>query len=345
MILEDSHSYPECLARRKSHWVRSLRNQLGMWHSEDLAERWVIQRSGCLAGRSRIVQTPFGCGKLHDIIGTERLTCTERILRPDAGMVIQHALIERSHAGWLEGDSWNMLELGPRGAIIAKRSGYCTTIAYVPPPTQFLSQLSGPESSSGESPLLVQGMDYDTITCVHCGEVWVKRTCREQQRSIADWHRLEELSDAMHLAQKGCCQLKEARGTAGNRSADEPVLGEYYTGIRPAWIAAELLGLRPGAHWPRCSYCWRRTLLFGTCEECVGAPCLRYCCRTFGGKKLCPEHWPRQPDSLGQRQQSGRKHWSLMHGAVGSMAPTGSVALSAVRTIQINMTISILSIS
>ena len=137
MILEDSHSYPECLARRKSHWVRSLRNQLGMWHSEDLAERWVIQRSGCLAGRSRIVQTPFGCGKLHDIIGTERLTCTERILRPDAGMVIQHALIERSHAGWLEGDSWNMLELGPRGAIIAKRSGYCTTIAYVPPRTQF----------------------------------------------------------------------------------------------------------------------------------------------------------------------------------------------------------------
>ena len=134
-----------------------------MWHSEDLAERGVIQRSGCLAGGSRIVQTPVGCGKLQDIIDTEHLTCTERILRPDAGMVIHHTLIERSHAGWLEEDSWNKLELGPRGAIIAKRSGYCTTIAYVPSPTQFLTQLSGPESSSGESPLLVQGMDYDTI--------------------------------------------------------------------------------------------------------------------------------------------------------------------------------------
>ena len=108
-----------------------------MWHSEDLAERGVIQRSGCLAGGSRIVQTPVGCGKLQDIIDTERLTCTERILRPDAGMVIHHTLIERSHAGWLEEDSWNKLELGPRGAIIAKRSGYCTTIAYVPSPTQF----------------------------------------------------------------------------------------------------------------------------------------------------------------------------------------------------------------
>ena len=222
---------------------------------------------------------------------------------PDDQRSTPCSLLFNGQIGWFEVDSWNKPELEPRGAIIAKLAGYGTAIAYVPSPTQCLSQLSASESSSGESPLLVQGMDYDTIVYVHCGEVWARRTCREQQENIADWHRLEELSDAMHLTQKGCCQLKEARGTAGNRNADEPVLGEYYTGIRPAWIAAELLGLRPGAHWPRCSYCWRRTLLFGTCEECVGAPCLRYCCRTFDGKKLCPEHWPRRPDSLGQRQQ------------------------------------------
>ena len=274
-----------------------------MWHSEDFTKKgsytiWLPSRR-----EQDHIQTPAGCDKLRDIGETESMIWAERILRPEAGMVIHHTAIERAHVGWLEVDSWNKPELEPRGAIIAKRAGYGTTIAYVPSPTQCLSQLSASESSSGESPLLVQGMDYDTIVYVHCGEVWARRTCREQQENITDWHRFEELSDAMHLTQRGCCQLKEARGTAGNRNADEPVLGEYYTGILPAWITAELLGLRPGAHWPRCSYCWRRTLLFGTCEECVGAPCLRYCCRTFDGKKLCPEHWPRRPDSLGQRQQ------------------------------------------
>ena len=133
--------------------------------------------------------------------------------------------------------------LNPEGAIIAKRSGYCTMIAYVPSPTQLLIQLPGSESSSGESSLLVQGMDYDKIGYVHSVEGWVRHTCREQQENIADWRRLEKLSDSMHPAQRGCSQLKEARGTAGNRNADEPVLVEYYTGICPAGITAELLGL------------------------------------------------------------------------------------------------------
>ena len=281
-----------------------LRSQLGMWHSEDLTERkghattWLPNRR-----EQEHIQTLVGCDKLRDVVEIKSMIWTESILRPEAGMVSHHTVIQRAHVGWLEEDSWNRPELQPRGAIIAKRSGYCTTIAYVPSPTQFLMQLPGSESSSGESPLTVQGMDFDTTVYVHCGEVWVRRTCREQQEIIAGWHRLEELSDALHPAQKGCCQPKEARGTAGNRNADKPVLDEYYTGIRLAWTSADLLGLRPGAHWPRCSYCWRRTLLFGTCEECVGAPCLRYCCRTFDGQKLCPEHWPRRPDRLGQRQQ------------------------------------------
>ena len=270
-----------------------------------------MQRSGCLAGGSMTTYrvnsaeplVDVTLNQLRDSDETESIIWTERVLWPEAGMVIHHTVMKRAHVVWLEEDSWNKPELEPRGAIIAKRSEYCTMIAYVPSPTQLLIQLPGSESSSGESSLLVQGMDYDKIGYVHSVEGWVRHTCREQQENIADWRRLEELSDSMHPAQRGCSQLKEARRAAGNRNANEPVLVEYYTGIRPAGITAELLGLRPGAHWPRCSYCWRRTLLFGTCEECVGAPCLRYCCRTFDGKKLCPEHWPRRPDSLGQRQQ------------------------------------------
>ncbi len=39
---------------------------------------------------------------------------------------------------------------------------------------------------------------------------------------------------------------------------------------------AELLGLRPREYWPKYSYCWKRCLHFGTCEECVGEPRLRH---------------------------------------------------------------------
>ena len=214
--------------------IRNLRNQLGIWHSEDLTKKGSYTTWLPCRREQDHIQTPAGCDKLRAIVETESMTWAERILRPEAGMVIHHTVIEREHIGWLEADSWNKPELEPRGAIIAKRVGYGTTIAYVPSPTQVLNQLPGSESSSSEAPLLVQGMDYDTIVYVHRGDVWVRRTCREQQENIPDWHRLEE-----------------------NRNADEPVLGEYYTGIRPAWTAAELLGLRPGAHWPRCSYYWR----------------------------------------------------------------------------------------
>ena len=79
----------------------------------------------------------------------------------------------------------------------------------------------------------------------------------------------------MDPTQKAGNQLKEVKGAAGNRNADELVLVGYYTGA-PAGITAELLGLRPRAHWPKYSYYWKRCPLFGTCEECVGEPRLRY---------------------------------------------------------------------
>ena len=62
----------------------------------------------------------------------------------------------------------------------------------------------------------------------------------------ADWCRIVELSNSMDPTQKAGNQLKEAKGAAGNRTADELVLVGYYTGA-PAGITAELLGLRPRA--------------------------------------------------------------------------------------------------
>ena len=79
----------------------------------------------------------------------------------------------------------------------------------------------------------------------------------------------------MDPTQKAGNQLKEVKGAAGNRNADELVLVGYYTGA-PAGITAELLGLRPRARWPKHSYYWKRSLLFETCEECVGELHLRY---------------------------------------------------------------------
>ena len=74
--------------------------------------------------------------------------------------------------------------------------------------------------------------------------------------------------------------------------------------VRVAWGShAALLGSGQGG-----SYCWRRTLNYGTCEECVGRPCLRHCCQIFDGRRLCPEHWPKRPDG---QMQSDRDVGSL----------------------------------
>ena len=84
-----------------------------------------------------------------------------------------------------------------------------------------------------------------------------------------------ELSNSMDPTQEAGNQLKEVKGAAGNKNANELVLVGYYTGA-PAGITAELLGLRPRARWPKYSYYWRRSLLVETCEERVGELHLRY---------------------------------------------------------------------
>ena len=122
--------------------------------------------------------------------------------------------------------------------------------AYVPLPTPVLIQLPESESSNGESSLLARGMDYDKIGYIHSGKGWVRQTCREHQEKRADWCRIVELSDFMAPTQKAGIQLKEAKGAAGSRNAYKLVLDGYYTGA-PAGITAELLGLRPRAHWPK----------------------------------------------------------------------------------------------
>ena len=56
----------------------------------------------------------------------------------------------------------------------------------------------------------------------------------------------------------------------------------------------------PGAHWERCYYCFRKTLNFGTCSECDGRPCKRWCeKRSWDSNPRCPEHWPENADSSG----------------------------------------------
>ena len=106
--------------------IRNLRNQLGIWHSEDLTKKgshttWLPCRR-----EQDHIQTPAGCDKLRAIVETESMTWAERILRPEADMVIHHTVIERAHVGWLEADSWRNPGLEPRGAIIARREGYGT---------------------------------------------------------------------------------------------------------------------------------------------------------------------------------------------------------------------------
>ena len=157
-----------------------------------------MRRSGCrTSGTHDHVQTPLGemmdhhsrakrvaaslpkdqvLVTLREIDDTEMMMWTERVLWPRAGMAIQHAMMERVHAGLPEESGWNKPELEPRVAIVAKRSGYCTMFAYVPLPTQFLIQLPESESSNGKSSLLARGMDYYKIGYIHNGEGWVRQT-------------------------------------------------------------------------------------------------------------------------------------------------------------------------
>ena len=85
--------------------IHNLRSQLGMWHSEDLTKKGSYTTWLPCRREQDHIQTSAGCDKLRGIVETESMTWAERILRPEAGMVIHHTVIERAHVGWLEDDS------------------------------------------------------------------------------------------------------------------------------------------------------------------------------------------------------------------------------------------------
>ena len=39
----------------------------------------------------------------------------------------------------------------------------------------------------------------------------------------------------------------------------------------------------PGRHWPKCFYCWRRTLNYGSCDECAGGRASATAARSLKG--------------------------------------------------------------
>jgi len=45
----------------------------------------------------------------------------------------------------------------------------------------------------------------------------------------------------------------------------------------------------PGAHWPRCEWCFRSTLNYRNCWECGSKGCRRVCIKVIDGKPLCPD--------------------------------------------------------
>ena len=100
-------------------------------------------------------------------------------------------------------------------------------------------------SSNGEPSPLARGMDYDKIGDIHKWRRMDTTYMSSTQGKRTDWCRIMELSNSMDPTQKAGNQLKEVKGAAGNRNADELVLVGYYTGA-PAGITAELL-LRPRA--------------------------------------------------------------------------------------------------
>ena len=91
--------------------IRNLRSQRGIGHSEDLTKKGSYTTWLPCRREQDNIQTSAGCDKLLDIVETENMTWAERILRPEADMVIHHTVIERAHVEWLEADSWSKPEL------------------------------------------------------------------------------------------------------------------------------------------------------------------------------------------------------------------------------------------
>ena len=82
-----------------------------------------MQRSGCLAGGSMTTYRVNSAeplldvtlNQLRDIDETESIIWTERILWPEAGMVIHHTVMKRAHVVWLEETAGTSQSLNPEG--------------------------------------------------------------------------------------------------------------------------------------------------------------------------------------------------------------------------------------
>ena len=78
------------------------------------------------------------------------------------------------------------------------------------------------------------------------------------------------------------------------RSADNSVPSNSFVGYQVysstcSKNSADHEITKPGAHWPRCEYCNRKTRCFGYCNLCAGRPCSRWCELVTQDTHYCPE--------------------------------------------------------
>ena len=158
-------------------------------------------------------------------------------------------------------------------------------------------------SSEEDQAIVPAEVEHDETGYIHNGEGWMRQTCRPQQGTRRS-EQVMELCNSMNPTQSSGNQFKEGGGAAGNRNAGEMELAWYYTGA-PAGITAKLFGLRPRQCWPKYSYCWKRCLRFGTCEEYVGKSCLRHLRPAIGPTTISQSE---QRDWM--RQQWEKAYWS-----------------------------------
>ena len=94
--------YTECVgATLRFMWTATTYEVSVVYGILKISQRRGHTRPGCLAGGSRTTYSAAGCDKLRYIVETEGMTWAERILRPEAGMVLHHTVTEQAHDRWL----------------------------------------------------------------------------------------------------------------------------------------------------------------------------------------------------------------------------------------------------
>ena len=111
-------------------------------------------------------------------------------------------------------------------------------------------------------------------------------------------------------------QLKN-RPQPDKRSADNSVPSNSFSGYQVysstrSKNSADHEITEPGAHWPRCEYCNRKTRCFGYCNLCAGRPCSRWCELVTQDTHYCPKHWPFKPGGPQTSRQTLRPTASLI---------------------------------